>query len=222
MSPAIWIVLLLAVGLLVMVLEVFIPSGGILGFVSVVAIIAAIVMAFVEQGPAVGMLVLSAAVVTVPGVLIVAFRWFPRTPLGRRVLPPPPDASEVLPESPLRKRARGMVGRTGRVVREMLPWGSVEIDGTTLEAVSETGPIALGTLVEAVGVQGMGVVVRPVDAAQKKASGSGLTDDEVTPLPSADEQPTARPRPDASPGLSSTLEDFEFESFQREKGSSDG
>lgn len=213
MNPVFWTVLLLAVGLLVMVLEVFIPSGGILGFVSVVAILAAIVMAFVEQGPAMGMLVLAAAVVTVPGVLIMAFRWFPRTPLGRRVLPPPPDASEVLPDSPLRKRARGMVGRTGRVVREMLPWGSVEIDGTTLEAVSESGPITLGTIVEAVGVQGMGVVVRPV----------GEAGDE-TPLPSRGESAAATPQPvrpasapvaEAGPRLSSTLEDFEFEQFQQ-------
>lgn len=213
MNPVFWTVVLLLVGLLVMVLEVFIPSGGILGFVSVVAILAAIVMAFVEQGPAVGMLVLAAAVVAVPGVLIMAFRWFPRTPLGRRVLPPPPDASEVLPDSPLRKRARGMVGRTGRVVREMLPWGSVEIDGTTLEAVSESGPIALGTIVEAVGVQGMGVVVRPV----------GEAGDE-TPLPSRREpaataaqpvRPASAPAAEAGPRLSSTLEDFEFEQFQQ-------
>lgn len=207
MNSMFWTVILLAVGLLVMVLEVFVPSGGILGFVSVVAILAAIVMSFVEQGPAIGMLVLTAAVVAVPGVLIMAFRWFPRTPLGRRVLPPPPDASEVLPESPLRKRARGMVGRSGRVVREMLPWGSVEIDGTTIEAVSETGPIALGTIVEAVGVQGMGVVVRPFAQA-----------DDATPLPTRSEPPSssaaaATPRP----GLSSTLEDFEFEQFQQGK-----
>ena len=206
MNSLFWTVILLAVGLLVMVLEVFVPSGGILGFVSVVAILAAVVMAFVEQGPAIGMLFLTAAVVSVPGVLIMAFRWFPRTPLGRRVLPPPPDASEVLPESPLRKRARGMVGRSGRVVCEMLPWGSVEIDGTTLEAVSETGPIALGTIVEAVGVQGMGVVVRPF-----------IGSDDATPLPSRSEQrlPPAKPDP-SPPGLSSTLEDFEFEQFQRD------
>ena len=206
MNAMFWTILLLAVGLLVMVLEVFVPSGGILGFVSVVAIIAAIVMAFVEQGPAVGMLFLTAAVVAVPGVLIMAFRWFPRTPLGRRVLPPPPDASEVLPESPLRKRARGMVGRSGRVVREMLPWGSVEIDGITIEAVSETGPIALGTIVEAVDVQGMGVVVRPVIRA-----------DDATPVPTRREQSPAASSPaEPSPGLSSTLEDFEFDQFRRE------
>jgi membrane-bound ClpP family serine protease len=205
MNQMFWTVVLLGVGLLVMVLEVFIPSGGILGFISVVAIIASVVMAFVEQGPAIGMLFLTAAVVAVPSFLMMAFRWFPRTPLGRRVLPPPPDASEVLPDSPLRKRARGTVGRRGRVVREMLPWGSVEIDGITLEAVSESGPLALGTIVEAVGVQGLGVVVRPVQESS-----------DVTAFPAELDSSSATP---ASPsaGFSNTLEDFEFEGFSQEK-----
>ena len=42
MSPLFWITGLLFVGLFVMVLEVFIPSGGLLGFVSIAAIVAAI------------------------------------------------------------------------------------------------------------------------------------------------------------------------------------
>ena len=76
MNQMFWTVVLLGVGLLVMVLEVFIPSGGILGFISVVAIIASVVMAFVEQGPAIGMLFLTAAVVAVPSFLMMAFLSF--------------------------------------------------------------------------------------------------------------------------------------------------
>ena len=44
MSPLFWITGLLLVGLFVMILEVFIPSGGLLGFVSIAAIVAAIVV----------------------------------------------------------------------------------------------------------------------------------------------------------------------------------
>ena len=44
MSPLLWVVSLLVVGLAVMVLEVFVPSGGVLGFISVMAIVAAIWM----------------------------------------------------------------------------------------------------------------------------------------------------------------------------------
>jgi membrane-bound ClpP family serine protease len=214
MSPLFWTIALLVVGLLVMVLEVFLPSGGILGFISVVAILAAVVMAFVEEGPAVGIVVLAAAVVAVPSVLIMAFRWFPKTPLGRRVLPPPPDASEVLPDSPLRRRARSMVGRTGRVVREMLPWGSVEIDGTTFEAVSETGLIELGATVEAVGVQGMSLVVRP--ATPEAAAPAVFSPPDLESTRGA--SPAEAPGQKAVSGLSDTLEEFDFERFRPPAG----
>jgi hypothetical protein len=85
MNPLLWIALLLLVGLAMMVLEVFVPSGGVLGFLSVVAMIAAIVTAFVEQGATLGMAVLATTFVAVPAALGMAFRWFPQTPLGRRV-----------------------------------------------------------------------------------------------------------------------------------------
>ena len=58
--------------------------------------------------------VLAVAVVAVPSVLAVAFRWFPETPLGRRVLPPPPDAADVLPDPQRRRRARDLIGRLNR------------------------------------------------------------------------------------------------------------
>ena len=55
MMTLLWVVTLLLLGLGVMVLEVFVPSGGILGFVSIAALIAAVATAFVEQGPTAGM-----------------------------------------------------------------------------------------------------------------------------------------------------------------------
>jgi len=88
MNTLLWVVALLVLGLAVMVLEVFVPSGGILGFVSILALISAVATAFLEQGTTAGMAALAVVVLAVPAVLSMAFRWFPDTPLGRRVLPP--------------------------------------------------------------------------------------------------------------------------------------
>jgi membrane-bound ClpP family serine protease len=99
MSPLVWILLLLVVGLSLILLEVFVPSGGVLGLLAVTALMVGIVMAFLEGGAATGMAVLGGSFVAVPAVLMLAFRWFPATPLGRRVLhrrrcsPTPPIAS---------------------------------------------------------------------------------------------------------------------------------
>lgn len=190
MNPLLWIALLLLVGLATMVLEVFVPSGGVLGFLSVAALVAAIVMAFVERGPAVGMAVLGATVVAVPLALGLAFRWFPLTPLGRRVLPPPPRPEDVVPDAARRRRLRDLVGRRGAASSDLLPWGSVEIDGRPFDAVSDGGPIARGAAVEAVAVQGAALVVRGCAAA------------------------AAGPAAPAGAGLSPTLEAFDYDDLR--------
>jgi membrane-bound ClpP family serine protease len=204
MNALLWVALLLFIGLAVMVLEVFVPSGGVLGFISVVAIVAAVVTAFVEQGPAVGLAALALTSVAVPAVLAAAFRWFPDTPLGRRVLPPPPSADDVVPGAERRTRLRRLVGRTGRAMTEMLPWGGVEVDGLACEALAEGGPIAPGTSVQVVGVQGAALVVRV--AADPAAEEAGAA--------SAQSSPAERTAAGSPPPLSRTLEEFDFEKLE--------
>ncbi len=207
MTATIWVAVLLLVGLAVMMLEVFIPSGGILGFVSVAAILTAVGTAFLELGAVAGMTVLALTVLAIPTVLSLAFRWFPETPLGRRVLPPPPDPSDVLPGATRRRQLREFIGRSGQAVGELLPWGTVEIGDLVVEAMSESGPIAAGTAVEVVGVQGMSLVVRRADrqpAQPLQAESIGRDAGQQEPPPDG--------REPGSP-LSSVLETFEFEEF---------
>ncbi|NDC54887.1 MAG: hypothetical protein EBZ74_11590 [Planctomycetia bacterium] len=194
MTALVWVVALFVVGLAVMVLEVFLPSGGLLGFLSLTAIVAAIATAFAELGAAAGLGALAAATLVVPAVLGLAFRWFPETPLGRRVLPPPPDPADVAPSAARRRELEKLVGRRGRAASEMLPWGVVEIDGARLEAVSEAGPVDPGTEVEAVGLQGRDLVVTPVRRPDRPQA--------AEPVP---------PERAAADGRSATLETFEFE-----------
>lgn len=208
MSSLVWILMLVALGLTLVLLEVFVPSGGVLGLLAVLALGAGVVTAFVEQGALIGMSVLAGTLGAVPMVLMLAFRWFPATPLGRRVLPPPPSADEVLPDIALRHRLRGFVGRRGRATSELVPWGSVEIDGEPLEGVSEGGPIDGGEVVEVTGVQGRALVVRVAP---------------VVSLPTAAARPAEPAAASAveSPRLSSVLEDFDFEELRRNTGSTE-
>ena len=198
MTALVWVILLLVVGLAVMVLEVFLPSGGMLGFLSLTSIVAAIATAFVELGATAGLTVLAVATVVVPAVLALAFHWFPETPLGRRVLPPPPDPFDVAPAAARRRELEKLVGRPGRALSEMLPWGVVEIDGVRVEAMSEGGPIDRGAAVEAVGVQGRDLVVASVRGREPR------------PEPAGPVRPERQARV-AADRLSPTLETFEFD-----------
>ncbi len=213
MNPALWIFLLLAVGLGLILLEVFVPSGGVLGLLAVVALIAGVVTAFMEHGPLAGVAVLAGVFVAVPLVLVAAFRWFPLTPLGRRVLPPPPGPDDVVPDAASRSKLRGLVGRFGTVTSELVPWGTIEIDGGRVDAVSEGGAIALGTAVEAIAVQGRALVVRAVEQG-KRAFVEDQPPESHTP-----DEPAEKPE---VPRLSSVLEEFDFEEFRGKEGGQAG
>jgi len=218
MNTLLLVALLLLAGLGVMVLEVFVPSGGILGFASVAALLAGIVTAFVALGPLAGLVAIAVVLVAVPALLGLALKVFPETPLGRRVMPPPPDAAELVPDADRRRRTRALVGRAGRVVSDLVPWGRVEIEGDQFDAVSEGGPIDAGAAVEVVAAQGTAVVVRVAVAAAppRPAAGKPAADPADAAGRNAAGQPAESARAEqADPAgptpLSRTFEDFEFD-----------
>jgi membrane-bound ClpP family serine protease len=165
MDPLLWAVLLLALGLTLMVAEVFIPSGGVLGFLSIVSLVSGVVMAFYNRGLVAGVVFLSVIAVLVPGALAVAFRWWPSTPMGRRLLLEVPTSEEVLPDTPQRRALRQLVGKLGTAKSVMLPSGAVVVDGHSIDAISEGMPIEAGQRVRVIEVRGNRVVVRPADDA---------------------------------------------------------
>ncbi|MGD0899274.1 MAG: NfeD family protein [Thermoguttaceae bacterium] len=162
MEPWIWPLLLLTLGLGLAVLEVFIPSGGILPLLAAAAMLAAVIVAF-RQGPGVGATILGAMVVVTPTVVILAFRWWPHTSMGRQVLLEAPRAEDVLPDDPDRVHLKGMVGHVGRAKCKMLPGGVVVVDGRSVDAVSEGMAIEAGQRVRVLKVQANRLIVRPVE-----------------------------------------------------------
>jgi membrane-bound serine protease (ClpP class) len=163
LAPWAWAIILLMLGLALVVLEVFIPSGGILGFLAGCSILAAVAVGFMDGRPWVGLTILATAVFGIPITVILALRWWPRTPLGRRMLLGAPTDAEVLPDSPRQRKLKDLVDRVGVAKSKMLPSGAVTIDGRTIDAVSEGMPIAVGQRVRVIDVHGNRVVVRPVE-----------------------------------------------------------
>lgn len=163
MSPLlIGALLLLILGLGLVVLEVFVPSGGLIGCLAGLSLIVAVILAF-SHGPVAGLGVLGTVVVFLPIFLVVALHYWPRTPMGKRILLGVPTSADVLPDDPLRERMKGMVGQIGRAKCLMLPSGMIEVGGQTIDAMSEGMAIEVGQLVRVIEVRGHRVLVRPVD-----------------------------------------------------------
>lgn len=164
MHPIIWAILLMSFGLGLAMLEVFIPSAGILGFLSVAAIITAIVLAFSFGGTTAGFLFLGAAAVSLPTAIIVAFKWLPNTPMGRRLMLGRPKEREVIPQDDPRDTYQSLIGSVGTAKSAMLPGGAISIGEKVYEAVCESGAIEAGDRVTVVRVRNNRLVVRKAES----------------------------------------------------------
>jgi membrane-bound ClpP family serine protease len=165
MDPWVWAILLLILGSGLAVLEVFFPSAGILAFLSAAALLGAIVMGF-KENPMTGVLILLAAVIGLPALIVAGFKYWPKTAMGRRVLLMAPSSADVMPDDPEKAFLTGLVGRVGRAKSKMLLSGVITIDGRTVDATSESMPIEVGQAVRVVQVRGREVVVRPIDESE--------------------------------------------------------
>ncbi len=164
MHPTIWSILLMAFGLGLAMLEVFIPSAGILGFLSLSAIISAIVLAFSFSGTTVGFVFIGIASVSLPATVIVAFKWLPNTPFGRRLMLGMPKEKEILPDDDPRMAYRDLIGKQGTATSTMLPGGTISINGNIYEAVSESEAVDAGDPVTIVRIRNNRLVVQKSEA----------------------------------------------------------
>ncbi len=174
MQDLLFPVLLLIAGLGLAVLEVFVPSAGVLGFLSVSAVIASVVIAFFNGGPSAGFPFLVLAAAGLPGAFALALYLLPRTSMGQRVILGPPTSDEVLPDDA--ERQRQLIGKIGVTQSVMLPSGRVKIEGQLYDALSEGLPIEAGQTVAVVNLRGGSLVVRPSKAAPTPKSEGSLLD----------------------------------------------
>jgi len=162
----IWALSLLGIAALLFVIEIVIPSGGIIGLVAVVAAIGAVV-AFSFESPLWGVVSLAGLLVMVPLCINFALKVFPNTPVGKRLILGEDDADEEelakIEESRREEeqKRQALVGAEGVATTPLRPGGSVKIDGVTIEATSEAGMIDAGIPIKVTKVDGFGVRVRP-------------------------------------------------------------
>ena len=160
MNALIWPILLLALGLILLVAEVFIPSGGLIGLLALGCLGVSVWKAFAHSG-ALGFQVVLALLVLMPIALLLAAHLWPKTPLARRVFLRRPDPGDELPDLP-GDRLDHLIGQFGRALTPLRPSGMVDFEGRRLHGLSEEGLIPAGALVRAVQVRGREVTVRLV------------------------------------------------------------
>jgi len=194
MTGLIWALLIFVLAIALLVLEMFIPSGGLLGLLSAVGFLASLVFVFREDST-LGFVYLLGMAVGLPILLMAMVKYWPYTTLGRMMLNLPPPGTEPEPTfSPV----EDLLGRRGTAKSKMLPSGAVVIDGRTYDAVSAGIAIELGDPIEVFRVEGNRITVRPVIADRSSSDDDDETVSGESPMEegSVDERPASDPSSD--------------------------
>ena len=159
--------LLLAVGLVLLALEIFvIPGFGVAGALGILAILAGLVLSLVGTGDtsafilkAAGRVVLSLLVAFVGS--LVLLRLLPKLPFGKRlILETGLSAEQGYASAP--ESDRRWLGKRGRASSPLRPAGIAEIEGERVDVVSDGELIDAGQFIEVTRVDGNRIVVRRV------------------------------------------------------------
>jgi len=153
-------VTLQAVGLALLILEVFVPSHGLFGIGSAACIVFGVYSAF-KASLGAGYVSVAVQVIAVPAIALIGVKVFRRTAIGRRVVPPNPVLTEADTSVPV-SDLRPLVGQTGRSISPLRPSGICEFAGKRVQCVAESGLIDAQTDVWAVAIVGGSLSVRPV------------------------------------------------------------
>lgn len=159
-----WGIALIAAACALIFIEVFIPSGGLIAIGAAVAACTGIVMLFLYE-PMWGVIGLLACMILGPMALTVAFKMFPHTPLGRRMIlgSKPADPADPAETTQRHDALHALIGAEGKAVSDLRPVGVVRIEGERHDALAEGPMIEAGSRVRVVIVEANQIKVRKID-----------------------------------------------------------
>ncbi|MCA9299721.1 MAG: hypothetical protein KDA28_11675 [Phycisphaerales bacterium] len=160
-----WGLILIAGALLLAVVEVFLPSGGIIGLVAGILAIVGVVVLF-RFDTTWGLTGLLGLIVLVPATVAFAFKVWPHTPMGRKFIlgseTEEERAERLVLERQERDQIYAILDARGTSITPLHPVGVVLIDGTRYDALAEGTWIEANRTVRVTKVDGLQIKVREV------------------------------------------------------------
>ena len=161
-DSSVWIAagfILLAVAVVLGVLELFVPTGGVLAVATASCLVASII-AFFMHGMLWGFAALLAYSAGAPFAVVFGFKLWTRTPIARRMVLGNTDADSEGVQPTKVAAGQVAVGTEGVALTPLRPIGFVRFGDLRMEAAAEMGMIDIGAAVTVVELTGDRVVVR--------------------------------------------------------------
>jgi membrane-bound serine protease (ClpP class) len=149
------VVILLIAGAILLALETVLP-GLVAGFVGFACLVTAVVIGYTRFGAQTGNLLLFIVLAGLVAGAALWIKYFPDSRFGRMFV-----SQRVVGE--LGVERPDLVGHTGTAFTQLRPSGTALIQGRRVDVVSEGVLIPRGTPVKVVAVEGLRVVVRPLE-----------------------------------------------------------
>lgn len=164
MTPLIWGLSLVAIALLLVLLEVFIPSGGIIAVVAALVAVAGLIGLYIHDLTW-GLTGTLALMVLTPIIVTFALKMWTTSRVGRAmmgVLPEEEVERQRAAERARREARLALLGAEGVALNDLRPIGVIDIDGQRYDASSETGLVRRGGRVKVTHVTDFDMKVREI------------------------------------------------------------
>lgn len=153
---------LLAVSIVLVMIEAFVPSGGVIGLAAGICAVIGVISLF-RYSMVWGASGLLSVVVLGPMAFLWAVQMLPNSSIGRKLIGPAPDeiARDVQEDEIVGRDARlALIDARGVAVTDLRPIGLVEINGVRLDAMAEGPLIDRGQAIRVTSADGMQIRVR--------------------------------------------------------------
>jgi membrane-bound ClpP family serine protease len=146
---------------LLLIAEVFVPSGGLLTLCALTCLIGGTYI-FFKQSTTAGIAGIIFGVIMIPSVLGFAYKTFPKTRFGQSVTLKPPQRKQgdAVPDT---TNLEDLLGKTGTVLTPLRPVGMGDFEGRRVECVAESGYIAKDAKVKIIKVESTQLTVREME-----------------------------------------------------------
>ncbi len=158
-----WSVVCFGLALVLFLVELFIPSGGLIGIAASICLIAGVMFLF-KINTQLGLIGAIVCLAALPFGAALVIKVWPQTPIARMLTlqNPEPRSVDAPAEGPQQSQVK--IGAVGQALTELRPVGACLIDGHRLDCLAERGLIPAGSKVRVVQIDGMQIKVRPDSA----------------------------------------------------------
>ena len=152
---------LFILGIGAIIIEFFVPAGGIIGALGVGSLIGSVVMTFRTYGEVAGLASLLTVLILTPAILVTYFRRFPKSFFGRKIILGGESKKSLDLDAP--DRNAELLGMEGTTLTTLRPAGTITIEDRQISVVTSGEFIPSGVQVKIVQVEGNRILVKKGD-----------------------------------------------------------